>query len=357
MEIKVTVVMPSYNGRDYLPAALDSLLAQSLREIEIIVVDDGSTDGSGAICDAYAQKDSRIRVIHQENRGICAARNAGLAQARGEFVGFMDNDDYLYPDTLEENYRLALREQADWVKFGKEEVILGGERILAVKPTDFSFAVYDHDALIQNLMTLRDQGAMTFPWDFLARRSLLAGQTFDENFRYGSEDIDFCEELAEKCQRLVVNPHWGYRHFTRVGIGHSSRFAPQMAQSYLYMLEKSNARYHALGIDGPETDAPYARVVTRQVVASLCLKVNGAGKALPFRGKCALLGEVYKDPALSRYLACLPKALEGAPKKLQLYGRLFASGRFGTLLLLDRYSRQLIRALRILRAQFKNKEA
>lgn len=351
MEIKVSIIMPSYNGRDYLPAALDSLLAQSLREFELILIDDGSTDGSAAICDAYAQKDPRIRVIHQENRGICAARNAGLALARGEFVGFMDNDDYLYPDTLRDNYALALREDADWVKFGKEEVMLRGDKVLSVKPTAFRAAVYDRDALIQNLMDLRDQGAMTFTWDSLFRRSTLGSLTFDENFRHGNEDIDFCEEFVKVCRRMAVNPACGYRHYTRIGIGHSSRYAPGAVDSYLYLLKKSNARYQELGIDGPETDRAYAAVITRQVVASICLKLKDAGSLLTFREKQAVLRQVYEAPEMARYVGCIPQSLQGAPKKLRLYGGLFAARRFGALLLLDKYSRQLVYSLRALKAK------
>ena len=96
---KISVIIPVYNQERYIPQCLDSTLSQTLGDIEVVCVDDGSTDGSGAVLDAYAAKDSRVRVVHRENRGVGPTRNEGLAMARGEFVIFMDPDDY-YPDSL-----------------------------------------------------------------------------------------------------------------------------------------------------------------------------------------------------------------------------------------------------------------
>ena len=96
-----SIVIPVYNAAPYLAQCLDSVLGQSCGEFELFLVDDGSTDGSGAICDAYAEKDPRIQVIHQENAGPTPARRAGLARAAGEYVGFVDADDWVLPHWLE----------------------------------------------------------------------------------------------------------------------------------------------------------------------------------------------------------------------------------------------------------------
>lgn len=92
---KISVIVPVYNVEKYLPACLDSLVGQTYRNLEIILVDDGSTDSSGKICDKYAEKDSRIRVIHRENGGLSIARNSGLEWASGVYVSFVDSDDWL----------------------------------------------------------------------------------------------------------------------------------------------------------------------------------------------------------------------------------------------------------------------
>ncbi|MDR3314701.1 MAG: glycosyltransferase, partial [Oscillospiraceae bacterium] len=90
----ISVIVPVYNVEPYLPKCLDSIVSQTYANLEIILVDDGSTDASGSICDAYAAKDERVRVIHQANGGVAAARNAGLDAAVGEYIQFVDSDDW-----------------------------------------------------------------------------------------------------------------------------------------------------------------------------------------------------------------------------------------------------------------------
>lgn len=116
---KVSIIMPVYNSERYVSYAIDSVLNQSFEDFELILVDDGSVDKSGQICDVYAQKDARIRVIHQRNQGLCAARNAGLNIAKGDYIGFIDNDDFYYPDLIKDNYSLAFRYGADVIRFDR----------------------------------------------------------------------------------------------------------------------------------------------------------------------------------------------------------------------------------------------
>ena len=98
---KVSVIVPVYNVEKYLHRCIDSILAQTYGDFELILVDDGSTDSSGTICDSYALKDSRVKVIHQANQGQAAARNRALNLARGEYIAFVDSDDYIHPQMME----------------------------------------------------------------------------------------------------------------------------------------------------------------------------------------------------------------------------------------------------------------
>lgn len=111
----VSVIIPVYNVRPYLCEALDSVINQTHKDLEIIVIDDGSTDGSGDICDAYAEKDSRVTVIHQKNRGLSTARNVCLAQVHGDAVAFVDGDDAVDPDFIRLTAEAMQREKADLV--------------------------------------------------------------------------------------------------------------------------------------------------------------------------------------------------------------------------------------------------
>lgn len=109
----ISVIVPVYNVERYLAECLDSILAQTLRDIQIICVNDGSTDNSGTILEQYQKKDARIKVIHQENRGLSGARNAGMSAADGKYVGFVDSDDFVAPDMMETLYSLAERNHAE----------------------------------------------------------------------------------------------------------------------------------------------------------------------------------------------------------------------------------------------------
>ena len=107
MKDVISVIVPVYNVSAYLPECLDSILSQDYEKLEVILIDDGSTDDSGAICDAYAQRDNRIRVIHQKNCGLSGARNAGLDAAEGEWIAFVDSDDTITPDFCAKLYHAA----------------------------------------------------------------------------------------------------------------------------------------------------------------------------------------------------------------------------------------------------------
>lgn len=118
----VSIIVPVYNVEKYINDCVKSILGQTYRELEIILVDDGSTDASGVFCDEWAKIDSRIIVIHKENGGLSDARNAGLDQATGDWIMFVDSDDFIHPDTVKLSLEIAQRNQSDLVTFGYVEV-------------------------------------------------------------------------------------------------------------------------------------------------------------------------------------------------------------------------------------------
>lgn len=127
----ISIIIPIYNVEKYLPKCLDSVISQTYTNIEIILVNDGSTDSSGSICDDYALKDSRIIVVHKENGGVSSARNMGLAKAEGEWVLFVDADDILPDDALEYYARIVKDEDVGMVLGGYIECKETGEIILS----------------------------------------------------------------------------------------------------------------------------------------------------------------------------------------------------------------------------------
>lgn len=110
---EISIIVPVYNVENYLKKCVDSILSQTYRDIEVILVDDGSTDKSGEICDDYAKKDSRVKVLHKKNGGLSSARNAGIDIAQGNYLGFVDSDDYIEKDMYEILYKNLIDNNAD----------------------------------------------------------------------------------------------------------------------------------------------------------------------------------------------------------------------------------------------------
>lgn len=138
---KVSVVVPVYNIESFLPRCLDSLIQQSMKDMEIFLIDDGSTDNSGLICDEYASKDSRIQVIHKSNEGLAAARNDGIDLSTAPYVMFVDGDDWVEPEFCEKPYVAAVSEDAEIVIFdagiekkGKKYIGKDGKPVGMVDP-------------------------------------------------------------------------------------------------------------------------------------------------------------------------------------------------------------------------------
>lgn len=130
IKTKISVIVAAYNVEQYLHKCIDSILAQTFTNLEVILVDDGSPDNSGSICDEYAQKDSRVKVIHKQNGGQSTARNAALDVATGDYIGFIDGDDWIEPEMYEQLLKILQSEQADIVQCGWFKVESNGDKIL-----------------------------------------------------------------------------------------------------------------------------------------------------------------------------------------------------------------------------------
>ncbi|MGZ5551627.1 MAG: glycosyltransferase family 2 protein, partial [Nitrososphaeraceae archaeon] len=123
MKDKISIIIPVYNGVKYLPKCIDSVLNQTYKNLEIILVDDGSTDESGKICDTYSLKDNRIKVVHKQNGGLSDARNTGLKIATSEYIGFVDSDDFIESDMYEILLKTLYAYDADIVQCASYKII------------------------------------------------------------------------------------------------------------------------------------------------------------------------------------------------------------------------------------------
>ncbi len=198
----VSVIIPVYNVRPYIEEALDSVLNQSYANLEILLVDDGSTDGSGEVCDAYAKRDGRVRVIHQENRGLSAARNAGLERMTGAAIAFLDPDDAYDEHAIEAMASAMVREDADMVlcRYTKHATTgrLADGRSVRPNPP-IAPGVYDR---VSALRALADGTINATVWNKLCKRGVWRDIRFPEGHVY--EDISTCMSVFDRCGRVCV---------------------------------------------------------------------------------------------------------------------------------------------------------
>ncbi len=209
MKPLVSVIVPVYKVEPFLHKCVDSLLGQTLKEIEIVLVDDGSPDHCGRICDEYAAKDSRVRVIHQENGGLSAARNAGIAAAQADLIGFVDSDDWVELDMFELLYRNLIRENADISACGIYLHRKGKIQELG----DGTCAIEKGQEAICSIFQLPGVGIHV--WNKLYRRHLFDTILFPEKRIY--EDVYVTPWLFDAAGKIVLDMQPKYHYMIRPG--------------------------------------------------------------------------------------------------------------------------------------------
>lgn len=215
---QISIIVPVYNTKGYIEHTIKSFIGQTLQDWEAIIVDDGSTDGSSEICDEFARKDSRIKVIHQTNQGQNSARNKGLDAAVGKYIMFVDGDDVLTPYALKELFDLAEKNDADYT-------------IGQIYPVD-SIDRYSFDGLYNLSHPVDQRYQKVFSWQncedsifweiewfmtvpcHIIKRELYEGIRFKETLNMG-EDAITIKELLLKSKRIIVSPKYIYLYISR----------------------------------------------------------------------------------------------------------------------------------------------
>jgi glycosyltransferase involved in cell wall biosynthesis len=234
---KVSIIIPVYNAQAFVEECIESLLSQTLADCEYIFVNDGSTDNSAGLVKEYAAKDSRIILLNQENQGISFARNAGIAAASGEYIGFCDNDDFLKPDMLEILYNKAMAEGLDVIV---SKTILGRDGKYIIKDSIYpSEKVYRQDFsqefLVPDLLKREDLFAV---WNKLYRREFV--EQFAIRFpanRNIEEDSMFNLQAFNKAEKIMFVDYSGY-YYRDVVVNESRKF---IERDYF---QRAVERYH-----------------------------------------------------------------------------------------------------------------
>lgn len=209
--MQASVIVPVYNVESYLEKCVASVLAQSCKDFELLLIDDGSTDGSGALCDRLAEKDGRIRVIHQENRGLGGARNTGIRAAKGDWLLFVDSDDWIEPWTLAVALESAEEHGADLVVFGFRSVDEKGNTLATFVedlPRDRGFSLIER----RDMLLIAPSAV-----NKLYRRTLFTETGIQYPPRVWYEDIRTTPKLMLAAERIAFSDFVGYNYLHREG--------------------------------------------------------------------------------------------------------------------------------------------
>lgn len=266
---KISVIVPVYNGEKYLCMALDSLVNQTYENLEIIVIDDGSTDSTGEICDRYKTENENVIVIHQKNQGVSAARNAGLEKASGELIGFCDGDDTIDEDYFEYLYNQMMENDSD-ISSCCFEII--SEKITFIPKSVEGKHLWNNDEFIRYLFTGDISIAI---YDKLFRREVLDGIRFPENLVI-NEDKYFCFLAAMNAEKISYERVAKYHYYRREGTASMSAFS----KKYFDMLEIAGMMYEITKEKKPHltAEAQCSIIVAILILYKIMIRRNGMKK-------------------------------------------------------------------------------
>ena len=321
--IKVSVIVPIYNVEKYIGELVESLINQTLREIEIILVDDGSPDRSGIICDQFAKNDSRIHVIHKPNGGVSAARNDGLKIANGEYVIFCDSDDWLPSDAFEKMYNESKTRLADIVigdvylsENDNKKLVHFYDKPFVTSDTDFIRKLVQAD-IYKTYCPCPYNGTPAFgyggPWNKIVKRELLVNNNIEFDIRVKGifDDILYTAYILANAKKVayIQEPVYYYRIIAS-SITHS--YKPNVLEINNAIFNSWQEFMEKYGRDGLY-QKPYYGVIIRRFVETLPVYFLSVKNPKPFSEKIHELSEVINEPVYQ-------EAISGAdPDKLTVF--------------------------------------
>ena len=225
-DIKLSFVIPVYNSEKYLAKCIDSILSSNIKEIEVVLVDDGSTDSSGSICDRYASNDLRVSVVHKENGGVASARNAGLIESSGEYIFFVDNDDWINTEEISHLVDILLKTKVDLVV---NKYLIVSDNGKSVGGNMFIDRAQVNGKSTKDVLEYFRKGRVNImaPWEYVVKKDILTSNNilFDIN-QGGVDDSLFSPVLFCYCKTFYLNENaiyfWRQRRDSQ-GRSHNKR--------------------------------------------------------------------------------------------------------------------------------------
>jgi len=277
----ISIIIPVYNVEKYLHQCVNSILNQTYKNIEIILVNDGSKDNSGKICDEYASKDLRVKVIHKENQGLGFARNSGLDIAKGKYVTFIDSDDYADPDLVETLYKNIINENADTCIGGFKRVDDFGNILYEEK---YEYSIYEGEYVLKGIFyrmlgssPKKSDAIRMSVWNSMYSMDIIKSNfiRFPSERVFISEDIIFDSDYYQKAKKVILIDSISYNY--RVNIGSlTMKYNKERFEKCKYLCSKLSEKLIKQGFD-EEAVIRLNRMFFVNVRACICQEVLSVG--------------------------------------------------------------------------------
>lgn len=314
--MKYSFIVPLYNREDTIKACLDSILNQTLKDFEVVIVDDGSTDFSGAIADEYAKNNECVRVIHKPNGGLSSARNAGMREALGEYLLFPDSDD---------ECKLSLLEEVDKF-YGKDLIVYGYDtvysKVVENKRLSEEDISSDNISLKQCLIEIENVGAFNVAWNKVYKKELIGELLFEDLMP--AEDLIFNCSYYKKVQSVAILSQILYRYNRKEDVSLATKYNPNLAEIVVRANQARISLYEGLNI----CDAQGEILLAKKAVGyafSIVPNIFRKGNGLTRKQKRYQLKQIVKDKDLKKQVK-LAKRKDFNGKLFSFHVRLGSAG-------------------------------
>lgn len=320
----VTVVLPIYNVEKYLDRCVSSVVNQTYRNLEIILVDDGSPDNCPEMCEQWAARDNRIRVVHKKNAGLGMARNTGIEHATGEYICFFDSDDYIAPDTIEKCYTAASTNRADIVSFGLRHVNAEG-KVVSVEIPKVQKQIFSGEEIqsvfLADMISPDPNGGSNTGLRMSAWAAMFAMRVINKNnWRFVSEreiiseDVYSLLRLYDDVEQVVVLPEAFY-YYCENGASLTHTYRADRFRRIKHFYYESIKLCNQLNYK-QEVVRRLARTFLSYSIAALKLE---ASAKRPLRDRWAAVKEIVSDEALQSVLQIGTGKLDSIARKILFF--------------------------------------
>lgn len=315
---KVSIVVPVYKVEKYIDRCVTSLVNQTIKDIEIILVDDGSPDACPALCDKWANRDQRIKIVHKENGGLSSARNAGLRIAKGDYIGFVDSDDDVELDMYEKMYNQAKKYNVDFVMCDYQRVVNYKERY--IKTLDIDEGYYSkekivHDIYHQLIMKSSiEYGPLLSVWHCLYRADFLSTHhiEFDEEVRW-SEDNIFSSFVGYFSQSFYYMKNEALYHYYQNDGSITTSYREDSWSVYKTMNVHLHHFFDSIG------DYDFSQQLNYHLIYYACNCLNQTGLMKKFKKTKQEISILLSDPDLNKALHTVENLSVNPKLKIQIW--------------------------------------